>query len=157
MQHIRLISHQYRRQTLSSQSAVSADRTSASEKVPLLVCFFFFSFSTEHTVVFSFFFSPNPVKLFLRANQCLHTSGLQLINETLLILLLSAFFVGLFLLLLLLISPYPLLLPLSLPPPLLLPAPSLPPFPKVSVAHLPPAGDGQNSVHTSWKRTLTLK
>lgn len=120
MQHIRFISHQYRRQTLSSQSAVSADRTSASEKVPLLVCFFFFSFSTEHTVVFSFFFSPNPVKLFLRANQCLHTSGLQLINETLLILLLSAFFIGLFLLLLLFISPYPLLLPLSLPPPLLL-------------------------------------
>lgn len=40
------------------------------------------------------FFSPNPVKLFLRANQCSHTSGLQLINETPLILMLSAFSVS---------------------------------------------------------------
>lgn len=81
----------------SVTSAVCADRASASEKVPRLVCFFF-SFAIEHTVVFFFFFSPNPVKLFLRANQCLHTSAVQLINETPLILLLSAFFVSLFLL-----------------------------------------------------------
>lgn len=152
MQHISFCSHRHRRQTLSNQSAFSADRTSASEKVPLLVCFFFFSFCTEHTVVF-FFFSPNPVKLFLRANQCLHTSGLQLINETLLILLLSAFFIGLFLLLLL-ISPRPLLFPLSLPPPLLLPAPSLPPLPKVSVAHLLPLQVVDKTVCTSHENGL---
>ena len=39
------------------------------------------------------FFTLNPVKLFLRDNQCAHTSLLQLINETPLILLLSAFFI----------------------------------------------------------------
>lgn len=48
-------------------------------------------------VLFFLFFSPNPVKLFLRADQCSHASVLQLINETLLILLLSALFIGLLL------------------------------------------------------------
>lgn len=73
----------------------------------------FFSFSTGHTVVcfFFFFFSLNPVKLFLRADQCSYASVLQLINETALILLLSALFIGL--LLLLLISPCLLLTPSS--------------------------------------------
>lgn len=57
-----------------------------------LIIFIYFSCSTEYTVVF-LFFTPNPVKLFLRDNQCSHTSPLQLINETPLILLLSAFFI----------------------------------------------------------------
>lgn len=136
---------------LSNQSAVCADRASASEKVPLLVCFFFFSFSIEHTVVFFFFFSPNPVKLFLRANQCLHTSAVQLINEAPLILLLSAFFVSLFLL------PSSSSSALSHHIPSSFPSPSLLPFLLLFylfllylnlVAHLPPAGGGQNSVHT---------
>lgn len=62
-----------------------------SEKASLIILIYF-SFSTEYTVVF-LFFTPNPVKLFLRDNQCLHSSLLQLINETPLILLLSAFFI----------------------------------------------------------------
>lgn len=76
---------------LRDQPAVSADRTSVSEKASLIICIYF-SFSTEYTAVF-FFFTPNPVKLFLRDNQCSHTSLLQLIDETPLILLLSAFFI----------------------------------------------------------------
>lgn len=62
-----------------------------SEKASPII-FIYFSFSTAYIGVF-LLFTPNPVKLFLRDNQCSHTSLLQLINETPLILLLSAFFI----------------------------------------------------------------
>lgn len=78
-------------QMLRDPPAVSGDRTSVSEKASPIISISFSS-STEYTVVF-LFFTPNPVKLFLRDNQCSHTSPLQLINETPLILLLSAFFI----------------------------------------------------------------
>lgn len=80
------------------------------KKASLIICIYF-SFSTEYTAVL-FFFTPNPVKLFLRDNQCVHTSLLQLINETPLILLLSAFFICLVCLLCLILA-CPLLLFLS--------------------------------------------
>lgn len=106
-------------------------QTSASEKVSLSTLFFFFC--TKRTVFFFsfFFFSPNPVKLFLRADQCLHTSLLQLINDYPLIPLLSALFICL------------LLLPVILPCLLLLcprshrsPPSPLPPFSNLTIKDL---------------------
>lgn len=92
-----------------------------------------------------FFFSPNPVKLFLRADQCSRASVVQLINETPLILLLSSLFIGLLLLLFILRLP---LRRLSLPFPLLPPSPFAP-FPNLTMPEPPPTGDGQNNVKTA--------
>lgn len=109
-----LYKHQPQKKSASPPSSSSSSCTKRNV--------FFFSF---------FFFSPNPVKLFLRADQCLHTSLLQLINDYPLIPLLSALFICL------------LLLPVILPCLLLLcprshcsPPSPLPPFSNLTIKDL---------------------
>lgn len=116
------------------QLYVEKDHQSQRKSVNLLLLFLHRSTVVVVFFVLFLFFSPNPVKLFLRADQCSYASVVQLINETPLILLLSSLFISL---LLLLILPYLLLCPLSLR---FSPSP-LPPFPNLPVSEPPPTGD----------------
>lgn len=120
---------------LSNQSAVSNDRTSGSEKAWLSVCFFFFPFSTKHTLLLLFqskSCKTVPESRSMLAHFCSTANQWNSTNSTVICSL---------------HRPPPPYLTMS-PPRSLLPPSPLPPCPNLNVPHIPPAGSENKIVWT---------
>lgn len=120
---------------LSNQSAVSNNRTSVSEKAWLSVCFFFFPFSTEHTLLLLFqskSCKTVPESRSMLAHFCSTANQWNSTNSTVICSL---------------HRPPPPYLTMS-PPRSLLPPSPLPPCPNLNVPHIPPAGSENKIVWT---------